>query len=75
MYLDVWGLADHNHHQMVLLVSLVREVGGDAAQEPCGELAGWEGVEHPALLGGLVAQADHARRVLNMTAVTACMAA
>ena len=66
---------DHHHHEVIVLGALVAQVPGDPPEEVQAEVAGREGIEHAALLGGLVAQADHARRVLYMTAVTACMTA
>ena len=55
---------DHDHYQMIILGSLVAEVPGHPPQEIQTEVAGWEGVQHPALLRGLVTEADHTGCVL-----------
>ena len=49
---------------MIVLGSLVAEVPGHPPQEIQTEVAGREGVQHPALLRGLVAEADHTGGVL-----------
>ena len=49
---------------MVILGALVAQVAGDPPEQVQTEVAGREGVQHPALLRGLVAEADDAGGVL-----------
>ena len=49
---------------MVILGALIAQVPGDPPEQVQTEVAGREGVQHPALLRGLVAEADHTGGVL-----------
>ena len=61
-----FGLSPFNydHNEMIVLGALVAQVPGDPPEEVQAEVAGREGVQHPALLRDLVAQADHPGGVL-----------
>ena len=49
---------------MIILGALVAQVAGDPPEQVQTEVAGREGVQHPTLLRGLVAEADHTGGVL-----------
>ena len=49
---------------MVILGALIAQVPGDPLEQIQAEVAGREGVQHAALLRGLVAEADHPGGIL-----------